>query len=397
MHICKYRDRLETIGGELVRIVTASATRRGYEYLKQDVYREYESGKTESRHLYISMYGYRVAFPGESVSLYSGGYYPYTEEEEDFAECGKINAFYSRKLKEEEKALIAGKYPDFCYVLKKWNGSIEKTLDALAIWKEHKEIEFILAAGWEDIALNKSFWRLTEKMRKSVVMYRKHHDNVSVSDILVILRYNLSYDEFMKYRDFCRWQNRINYPAYKYLLKIGKADWQGVRLYRDYLNMLKQTDHGKSDYWLYPKNLQKKHNELCAEIERKKELEELEKLQKKQKDYTKAVKRYIGKRLDAGGYSVYIPETVKEIRTHAKVLHQCLVSADYIGKVIDGKCYLVFVVSGGKPIATAEVFKSGKIGQFYTDELDRNNCLPSAEVRGYVTEWITNNLKKKAA
>ena len=124
---------------------------------------------------------------------------------------------------------------------------------------------------------------------------------------------------------------------------------------------------------------------------------ELEKLQKKQKNYTKAVKRYIGKRLDACGYSVYIPETVKEIRTHAKALHQCLVSADYIGKVIDGKCYLVFVVSDGKPIATAEVFKSGKIGQFYTDELDRNNCLPSAEVRGYVTEWISENLKKKAA
>lgn len=234
-------------------------------------------------------------------------------------------------------------------------------------------------------------------MRKSVIMYRKHHNNVSVSDILVILRYNLPYDEFLKYSQFCRWQKKINYPAYKYLLKIGKADWQGVRLYRDYLNMLKQTDHGKSDYWLYPKNLQKKHNELCAEIERKKELEELKKLQKKQKNYTKAIKRYIGKRLDAGGYSVYIPDTVKEIRAHAKALHQCLVSADYIGKVIDGKCYLVFVVFGGKPIATAEVFKSGKIGQFYTDELDRNNCLPSAEVRGYVMEWISENLKKKAA
>lgn len=93
MHICKYCDRLETIGGELVRIVTATATRRGYEYLEQDVYREYESGKTESRHLYISMYGYRVAFPGEKVSLYSGGYYPYTEEKKSLKNAEKSLLF----------------------------------------------------------------------------------------------------------------------------------------------------------------------------------------------------------------------------------------------------------------------------------------------------------------
>ena len=69
-------------------------------------------------------------------------------------------------------------------------------------------------------------------------------------------------------------------------------------------------------------------------------------------------------------------------------MHQCLVSCDYISRVIKGECVLVFVQKNGKPIATAELKSGNKIGQFYANELDRDNCLPTGEVREVMNKWL---------
>ena len=39
------------------------------------------------------------------------------------------------------------------------------------------------------------------------------------------------------------------------------------------------------------------------------------------------------------------------------------------------------------PVATAEVKNDGKIGQFYADERDRSNCLPTPEVKAVFEKW----------
>lgn len=52
------------------------------------------------------------------------------------------------------------------------------------------------------------------------------------------------------------------------------------------------------------------------------------------------------------------------------------------------ECVLVFVQKNGEPIATAELKKGNKIGQFYANELDRDNCLPTDEVRAVMNKWL---------
>lgn len=101
-----------------------------------------------------------------------------------------------------------------------------------------------------------------------------------------------------------------------------------------------------------------------------------------------AVKKLIGLRFDINGYSVFVPESVEEISRQADALHQCLITADYVSKVIDKECILVLVQKDGVPVATCQLLNGNKIGQFYADELDRSNCLPSDEVREVMNKWI---------
>ena len=400
MNICDYSDRLKIINGELVRVVTATAKSKKLAGKRLDVYREFESGKCQCRNLYTSMCGYRVAFPDEVTSLYNNGCCSFVQKRESFSKVEKLPAFYyySRKITEEDIMLISGKYPDFKYVLQKWNTTLAKSLDALSIWKEHKDIEFMLSAGYEKLALNHSFWRLSEKKRKDVVDFLRIHSdckNLSLADIQVILKYKLSIEEFKAYQSFCSVCQKTRYDVYRYLKKIDMAYYKGINLYIDYCNLLKQTSHNaKDDYWKYPKDLQKKHDELREEVQQLKAMKRIEELKPKQEKYSKVVKKLLKLKLESDGYSVYIPETIEEINAHATALHQCLITADYVSKVIRKECLLVFVRKGDTPIATAQVNKDDSIGQFYADELDRSNCLPTDEVRAVMNKWI--ELKKVA-
>ena len=141
-------------------------------------------------------------------------------------------------------------------------------------------------------------------------------------------------------------------------------------------------------------DLQKKHDELREEVQQLKAMKRIEELKLKQEKYSKVVKKLLKLKLESDGYSVYIPETIEEINAHATALHQCLITADYVSKVIRKECLLVFVRKGDTPIATAQVNKDDSIGQFYADELDRSNCLPTDEVRAVMNKWI--ELKKVA-
>ena len=389
MTICNFTDRLEIVDNQLCRIVRAEA-KKTYKVL--DVYREFENGKTECRNLYYSMYGYCVGFPDEINSYYKNSCCTFIQKLDDYGECSKIKTFYSFPIGEREKSLIVSKYPDFKYVLKKYNDTIANIMLALDIWKEHKEVEYILASGFVKVALNKAFWKLSESKRKGIAMFIRKNPakkSLRLSDIQNIIKYNLSDSEFEKYKTWCMHYGKCGYEVYKYLVKHGKADYQGLSLYRDYMALLKQTLHDrKEDYWRFPKNLQKKHDELREEVARIEELKRLETLRAKQEKYLKAVKNYLPMNYDIEGYTVFVPGTVEEIDRQAKELHQCLITCDYISRVIKGECVLVFVQKNGEPIATAELKKGNKIGQFYANELDRDNCLPTDEVKAVMNKWI---------
>ncbi len=188
MHLCDYFDRLEIENGQLVRILTAKARAKKMNGRELDVYKEYENGNTVCRNVYYnSMGGYRIAFPKEMTSLYREGYCPYEQKLEEYGECN-IPAFYwySRDPNEQELELIYSLYPDFKYVMKKWHGSISKTLVLLRIWKEHKEVEFMLAGGYTEIAFNKAFWKMTLQKRKELVMFLKKNPNYQSKPLSII-------------------------------------------------------------------------------------------------------------------------------------------------------------------------------------------------------------------
>lgn len=163
MLIARYTDRLDVAWGKIERVVTAHPINKKYSHMEYDFYKENEDGNVSCRNLYTSaMCGYRIAFPG--TVDYSGycGLDKCTEE--DWRELdSRIKCFPSHDLTEAEKRQFIWNYPDFRYVLQKWSGSVARTLEALRIWKQFPEIELLLAGGYENIAFNKNFWRLSEK------------------------------------------------------------------------------------------------------------------------------------------------------------------------------------------------------------------------------------------
>lgn len=193
MNKCYYTDRLEIENGELVRIVTAKAVNDSDK--KLDVYKQYENGSYVCRNIYYSYAGYLVAFPGDITSLYGNRNKTcqFMQKLDEWAECSKMS-FCSRLLNDDEKDIIIKKYSSFKYMLEKFPASIENTFSQIAIWKDHKEIEYVLASGFDKVAMNKMFWRLSEKNKKNIVAFIRNNQEynfLSLLDIQTIIKHRI--------------------------------------------------------------------------------------------------------------------------------------------------------------------------------------------------------------
>lgn len=392
MYVCTYTDRVEIKYGKLVRIVNAMPISKSYKGKSLDVYREFEDGKCQCRNLYLSMFCYRVGIPNELNSLYANGTCSFMQKLEKWCNLERLEGFISHSNRPSENDIhtICSKYPEFIYIAKVYKGSIYGLMDILDIWKKHKEVEYLYKGGWLLLVHNRNFWNMSEQKRKEVVKYLRSNPSskkMYLRDIYILLKYKITEKELAHYTETT--DCKIKYDVFKYLEKCGLDDYNGMVLYKDYWRLLLQTNHNKKDsYWRFPKNLAKKHNELLKEVEQYNLLKESEKLRPKQERYYKAVKKLLKFKKEIDGYCVYIPETVADISYQARALNQCLIQCDYISKVINKECVLVFIRKNDVPIATAQLLKGDKIGQFYADELDRNNCLPTDEVRAVMNKWI---------
>lgn len=406
MHKFEAKDRIYIDNGVLVRVVTASTDLKHKKTLtvhyESDVYQEDENGQYKCRYLFYSNFGagYRVVYPGETDNLYgSYGGTDFVQQVEEMSECAKLY-LASGAITEQEKELIYSKYPDFKYVLNKWTGTREKILEVLIIWKEHKEIELMLAAKMENLVFTKSFWKRTPKNQKALIDFLRKNPGAKkykLSQLDEILKYNLTLKEYNKYYDEKRMHYyQISYDTWKYLKERGELNHNSIALYHDYVKLLRYSTHDRKDpYWKYPKDLQEKHDKLLVEVGNLKDIEQKLKLGKKQAEYFKAVKNYIDLKGTFDGYTIYIPNSVEDIRVHANELHQCLVSCDYISKVINKHCLLVFIKKGNKSIATAELLSGNRIGQFYANELDRKNCHPTEKVKKAFNLWLQKKIEKE--
>lgn len=407
MLISRYSDRLEVEWGKLVRVVTGNPINKKYKNLGYDFYKIDEDGNAKCRNLYTSSYnGYRIAYPGVKNN---DSYYGSIKScyDDDFDDCREISCFPSKKLELHEKYMITEKYPDFIYVLNKWNGTISETLFVLRIWKEHPEIEMLLAAKYYNIAFNKSFWKQKKENRKAIVTWLRKHEyqDYTLNEVRIRIKYKLDYTLWEQY---IIWNNEhwethlINYDLYRYLLKQENKygfDKNIYCIYQDYKDSFKSpyNFHSfKDDYWKFPKNLYEAHQRINEEIhtaielerqkaEEQRAIDERNKLQR----LRRIAKKYEKYNCCIDGYSIFISGLITEWNKQAKALHQCIVASDYYGKMAKKQLLIVFIQREGVPVATAEI-KPGKVlGQFYADERGGpSKSTPSKEIQNVFNKYF---------
>lgn len=387
--------------GAISRMLTAYYCRR-IKHLECDVYVENEYGEAGCQNLYYTQYGYVVAFPGDirNSNPYSYFYDSRIAEEEGFGECRLMPKLGESGLcTEEEIRLVCEKYPAFRYVLNKFKCKTRQTLiDTLRLWKEHPECELVLACGYEKVAHNKVFWKLSKPKIKKVCQFMQQYKNLDIPlcYVLEVINSGKDYDLYIKYLECTDKRDRkiINFDDFVYLRKLCLKNDEysihtSINLYRDYMVMLIETEHDiQSEYWRHPKDLYGKHDELVEERHRRLEAEKIA-LEKKRRKNLKALQISFEKYdLNIDGFRIFVSTDYELWCKHAKALNQCIVAGGYYTSVADGNEVLVFIHKDDIPIATAEVRNDGTVGQFYADERDRDNCLPSEEVKCAFNKWL---------
>lgn len=395
-----WNDRFEIIDGKIYRIV------RAYWYEHElDVYQESDDGEYYKRNLYQScMRGWCVAFPG--LKFYERGD-PAIAQLEGWCQLSKAGNFGGGELTEEDKDIICSVYPSFRYTLNKYKIEMRwACMEALIMWKQHPELEYVLAAGYATVGMSKYFWRLSEVKRKQMCLFMRRHPECkefTTQEILSCLKskdvdtcaeYFLNVDKYE--RQGCL-DYRITYDDFVYLKKIKdvKKDCfdtvmkRKVSVFKDVLRMLSQSEHDMNDpYWRHNKDIFAIHAKLLEEREKARAARILAENQAAMKKLKSLVKKFAGLPQKCKGYSIFITPDFAEWQRQAKALHQCIVASGYYQGMAEGKYTIVFIQKNGVPMATAQVMPNGTIHQFYADEVDRDNCLPSPEIKAAFDKWM---------
>jgi hypothetical protein len=369
---------------------------------------------------FVYMNGWLMSIPGEKYTRYGYSYTVQDEEWSRYSEPLNLWAIHGReKLIKQMEELCIELYPDFVYVIKKWKAvTTAQLMEALTIWKEHPDIEFLLALGFEEIAFSPAFYRLGDEKKKAYCKWMRQHpecNDITYKKLQTIMCHNLSPKEWNDYQNFLNYgyysdKITISYPIYKYLAKQiekdpGFAPDEIMMLYDDYKSMARQAGHDlKEKYWKFPSHLKQAHDKVMEELrlieeakriaKEKAEAEELRKNQTRLKALAKKFKD-VAELVD--GYSIFISTDYDVWLKQADVLHQCICSAGYFQKMARGDCTIIFIQKDGNPIATAEILKNGKLNQFYADERSGTpgGSLPSAEVKAVFNRWLESVPKSK--
>lgn len=405
MHIPIWSDRitLDKKKNEIVRIINARSNQKIIPGLKKgeqtnfDCYKQYETSPDVCRNLYRNFYNYLgVEFPNETVWNYRTKRHVrrgYDEWDEVGCNLNIDTPFYPT---EREKKIICDKYPAFRYVLNKWSGTRSQTMKVLKVWKEHPEVELPLSLGYYDIIFCKSFYTMKKEDLKKCYKYMNENRelNLSISDLKIIIKHGEEVADM-----YCRAKRimgrRVKLNELKWIVtqydNYYKDESCSMRYdFEDYQRLCKYFNKDmKDEYWAHPKNLKERVNSLRVQRENIRKLEEAAELKKKMTRYKRVIKQFDGWDKTVDGYNIIIPKTVEQWQKQASVLHQCIIRMNYIDEV--NKNYvLFFILKGDTPIATCEVTNllEKKIGQFYADEFDRSNCLPTPEVRNAMLKYL---------
>ncbi|MBR4823621.1 MAG: PcfJ domain-containing protein, partial [Spirochaetaceae bacterium] len=307
--------------------------------------------------------------------------------------------------------LILKKYPDFVYTLKKWRGelyymtgTLPVIFEALQVWKEHPEAEYLFALHCDNIAFSKSFWKLSEKKRREIskwiLQHKTNAGGYTLRQIQNIIKYKMTMDEFRDYENFkseC-YTAAMGVPVYRYFKRKGYAGHSMWATYCDYRKMAKSAGHNiRQKYWAFPSDLEKAHAKVlreCIAIAEARKLAEKKRLAALEKNMFENLKKTCEVLQSFGGvyggYEIIFTDNMQEWEKQAKALHQCIVRCSYYKKMANQEEILVFIQKDGIPVATAELFAKNRIGQFYADEHSGTpeGSKPSEEVQHVFTTWL---------
>ena len=382
------------------------------------IYREIDDGRFFIRNVsYEYIAGWLMSVPGEVIKGYWGtetvkdtGWELYSKQQP----WGDGDTAREKQLADFAKVIIK-QYPAFKYVLKKWEpDTTMQMMQALIVWIEHPDVEYLFAMGFKNIAFSVAFYRLTDEKKKAYLQWiRKHpaEKEVTYNDLVTIFKYNTdmqSLNDFRVFRALVHSSVRpvVSFSVYKYLQKqidkgVCDSEYTAGNLYRDYRAMAITAGHDINEhYWKFPADLRKAHEKVIEEVHRI----ERQKKKNEQNRAKKIVAKFADYDCNISGYRIFVTGDYSVWQYHADVLHQCICAGGYYKSMSRGDFIIVFIHKDGLPIATAQVFPSGNVGQFYMDEHDYKNCLPTPEVKKVFAEWkakvpseLFNCKKKKGA
>lgn len=417
-----WEDRIELINGKITRIVKAVYDRPYKLYSEIDVYKENEDGECWMRNVYQTTFnGWCVMFPGYKRSECIYCYDDSIAEEEEWSQCNRRSSIgWSRRhLTDTERGLIIMNHYDFKYVFQKYCfDGLREVMDKLIMWKLHPELELMLASKFEKLGMCKSLYRLKPENQKAVMKFCRLHPNAYDLTFREI-RAAMKSDDPELFIKFCElvpaykrkgWTREtynywgvLGFEDIKYLKKKKLLNKDSIELLSDYRNMLNRSIHDSNDeYWKYPSNLKKQHDKLVEEEriarearEREEEEKRKKELKKSKSDFQRVCKKYSKYNSVIDGYSIYFSNSFDDWKKQADTLHQCIIACDYMAKVAKRQCLIAFIRKNDEPIATAEIKPGKVIGQFYANELDRSNCLPSQEVQAVFNKWLEKIVVKE--
>lgn len=397
-HRCEMVDRIDVCGNSITRIINATYKNKCYDVLIED----FDTGIQKCRYLYFTqLAGYTCVFPGEKLGYYYG--YGIQEEEKTFSETTqKLNVGIDHSIMRHCDFIeIAKARPKYKYILKKIEALIdsqnfilwEQVFKILKIYDEHPEVEYLVNKDLLYLAKYLVIYRLAPENKKRFIKYlMAYREEIGKHDYKIHYLIQGSKDNIPpQYLNVVQlFQTKDTNKILKYIKKTPDFD---VELYYDYVYMLKKVGHDLSDpYWEFPRSLKEAHDKVSAEVKQM----ELNKEMVKQTNLAKSVKRFQKYNTEIDSYKVFIPNLVQQFMKASDVLNQCLMTANYIDRVIKQESIIIMIWDKKEnPIATAEINFKKEVKQFYGDEHDRNNCRPNDEIRNVLNKFLDGKKFRK--
>ena len=191
--------------------------------------------------------------------------------------------------------------------------------------------------------------------------------------------------------------NRVEkYEVQLYSKPRGYREFeQALKKYDDYLKMREELGYDMTnEVFLYPKDLQKKHQEMVKETnERRDELT----IKRKNKEFSDIANRYEALcrkyQTAAGGYVIRPARSAGEIIMEGRILHHCVGGDNYLSRHNAGKSTILFLRKSKKPeepYITIEI-SGTRIVQWY----GAHDKKPKKEIFDQYLKDYTEQLKQR--